>query len=343
MPNITVSSLPIHQVVQDIARELNTSFHETTNFYKVNIPSKVGYGQISGIDFGGGFGLLNYDCCFHKKTTIRFTLQEVHPMKFIHCKEGKFTHTFELDNELHEVETYENIIVASSQKNGHILEFEASQKVQICSIEIDRNKFLPKLEKLKPQNTSKLSRVLMDNYSKDEFYFKGYYSLVIHNIITDLLEGRETELADLFFKEGKSYEMLALQWDQFYIDKSKLALNRKISLNDFNLLEMITNYIEGNIEDSITLKILEKEFATNEKRIQFLFKLGYHTTFNSYLQNIRLEKAIELLKDSNNNISDVVYAVGLTNKSYFSKIFKEKFGTTPSQFVKELESEKAEK
>jgi len=340
MNKITVSSLPIHRVIQNIAAEFDVDFQVNYNFYTVNIPSTIGYGQISGIDFGGGFGLLNYDCYFHKKMTIQFTLAEVHPMKFIHCKEGNFTHGFELANEVHEIETYENIIVASAQKNGHILKFRDSQKTKICSIEIDRNVFLPKLEKLPTNYSAKLSEVLMDNHGSKKFYHKGAYSLVIHNIITELLEGRETELADIFYKKGKCYEMLALQWDQFYKDKSKLALNRKINFTDFKLLEQMTQYIEKNIREAITMKTFEKQFATNEKRVQFLFKMGYHTTFNSYLQNIRLERAIELLKDPTNNISDVVYSIGLTNKSYFSKIFKEKFGTTPSQFIKELKLEK---
>jgi len=336
MHDITVSSLPIHQVIQDIARGFNVKFQENYNFYRVELPADVGDGHISGIDFGGGFGMLNYNCTFHDTVTIRFTLKEIHPMKFIHCREGKFTHTFEWDNDSHDINTYENIIVASSQHNGHILRFVKGHKIEICSIEVDRNLFLPNVEKLNMQEDDVLSKVILDIGGKNKFFHRGHYSLVIHNIITSLLEGKETEIADIFFKKGKSYEMLAMQWDQFYLDNSKLALNRKINLGDFTLLENIINHVEDNLDEAITLKTIEEKFHTNEKRVQFIFKSGYQTTFNAYLQNFRLEKAIKLLKDPSNNITDVVYAVGLTNKSYFSKIFKEKFGVTPSQFLKEV-------
>jgi len=336
MHQITVSSLPIHQVVQNIAKELKVDFIENYNFYKVVLPIEVGEGNISGIDFGGGFGLLNYNCTFRNNFTIRFTLNEVHPMKFIHCKAGKFKHTFEQNNDTHHINTYENIIVASSQKNGHILTFAKEHKIEICSIEVDRNLFLPNVEKLNIHGGDVLSKVILDINGNDKFFHRGHYSLVIHNIITSLLEGKETEIADIFFKKGKSYEMLALQWDQFYQDISVLALNRKVNLADFTLLERIHTFLVDNLDESITLKSVEEKFNINEKRIQFLFKSGYQTTFNAFLQNLRLEKAIELLKDPANNITDVVYAVGLNSKSYFSKIFKEKFGSTPSQFVKDL-------
>lgn len=333
---ITVSSLPIHQVIQDIASGFGVDFQEKYNFYRVELPKDIGHGHISGIDFGGGFGLLNYNCTFKNRISIQFTLKEIHPMKFIHCKEGKFTHTFEWDNDEREINTYENIIVASSQKNGHLLTFEKGHKIEICSIEIDRNLFLPNIEKLNIHGGDILSNVILDIHGNNKFFHRGHYSLVIHNIITSLLEGKETEIGDIFFKKGKSYEMLALQWDQFYKDKSKLSLNRKVKLGDFTLLQGITDYVAKNLSETITLKSIENKFNTNEKRIQLIFKSGFNTTFNSYLQNIRLEEAIKLLKDSNNNITDVVYAVGLTNKSYFSKIFKEKFGVTPSQFAKDI-------
>jgi len=340
MQQIVVSSLPIHQVIQDIANELNVEFEENYNFYSVSLPKEVGQGQISGIDFGGGFGLLNYNCIFYIEFTIRFTLKEVHPMKFIHCREGKFTHTFEWSKEYQEINTYENIIIASSQQNGHILTFAKGHKIEICSIEVDRNLFLPFVEKLNIQDGDVLSNVILDIHGKNKFFHRGHYSLVIHNIITSLLKRKETEIADIFFKKAKSYEMLALQWDQFYEDKSKLALNRKVNLGDFNLLQQITKFVEKNIEEPITLKSIQDKFNISEKRIQLIFKSGYQTTFNAYIQNLRLEKAIKLLKDPAKNITDVVYAVGLTNKSYFSKTFKEKFGVTPSQFVKDL-AEKA--
>jgi YesN/AraC family two-component response regulator len=52
------------------------------------------------------------------------------------------------------------------------------------------------------------------------------------------------------------------------------------------------------------------------------------------MQHIKLEAAKEMLKLSEKNISEIVTSIGLNNRSYFSKIFKEKYGVSPKYFLK---------
>ena len=43
-----------------------------------------------------------------------------------------------------------------------------------------------------------------------------------------------------------------------------------------------------------------------------------------------------MLKNTDLNISQIVYSIGFSSRSYFSKIFKEKYGITPNKFKKKL-------
>ena len=52
------------------------------------------------------------------------------------------------------------------------------------------------------------------------------------------------------------------------------------------------------------------------------------------MQHIKLEAAKIMLMESEKNISEIVTAIGLNNRSYFSKIFKEKYGVSPKFFLK---------
>ena len=52
---------------------------------------------------------------------------------------------------------------------------------------------------------------------------------------------------------------------------------------------------------------------------------------NEYIRIIRMKKAAELLANTNMNISEVSYEVGINDPFYFSKCFKAQFGITPSQ------------
>jgi len=57
---------------------------------------------------------------------------------------------------------------------------------------------------------------------------------------------------------------------------------------------------------------------------------------SDYIQSLRFKKAIELMADSNRNISDIAYEVGFTDPNYFSKVFKKVYKKTPTVYRKEL-------
>ena len=66
------------------------------------------------------------------------------------------------------------------------------------------------------------------------------------------------------------------------------------------------------------------------------FKFLYNRTVTEYIRHIRLESARDLLKTTDLNISQIVYTIGFSSRSYFSKIFREKYGITPNEFKKKL-------
>jgi AraC-like DNA-binding protein len=53
----------------------------------------------------------------------------------------------------------------------------------------------------------------------------------------------------------------------------------------------------------------------------------------SFIRDIRLQKALSLLKENKYNISEIAMEVGYNNPSYFSKCFQEKYGVNPSRIA----------
>lgn len=58
---------------------------------------------------------------------------------------------------------------------------------------------------------------------------------------------------------------------------------------------------------------------------------GFSTT--EFIRNERLKLAVNLLKDSDLNISEIAYQVGFNTPSYFIKCFKDVYKSTPSEFT----------
>lgn len=98
------------------------------------------------------------------------------------------------------------------------------------------------------------------------------------------------------------------------------------------LIDRITEYIQENYSSSITMKSVARRFYLNPSYFCKLFRDETGVTFTHYLMRLRVEKAKELMSVSTKKFYDIATAVGYSNVQYFSTIFKEIEGITPTQY-----------
>lgn len=116
--------------------------------------------------------------------------------------------------------------------------------------------------------------------------------------------------------------------------KSKKKTNKVIEVSFEDLARKI---IEKNISEAeFSVPELAKEMDMSN--IQFYRKMKTETGMPpvEFVRNIRLQKALELLKTSELNISEIAYEVGFNDPQYFRKSFKKQFGQTPTQYRKPI-------
>ena len=120
-----------------------------------------------------------------------------------------------------------------------------------------------------------------------------------------------------------------LSEDQLLIpDKEKQELVNEIQL-----------YIENHYHEDLSLEQIAHEFYTNSTTLSRLFKQFSGDTPINYLINYRLEKAKNLLlSDTSLSIKDVAKSVGYEDSLYFSKLFKKRFGESPTFFAEHTDS-----
>lgn len=94
----------------------------------------------------------------------------------------------------------------------------------------------------------------------------------------------------------------------------------------------IIQYIEQNYDQDITLGSLAKYVMMGENYVSALFKKKTGETLIHYLHRMRVDKAIELLMNTDLPVNRIGQRVGFMNDNYFIKIFKRMTGTTPSQY-----------
>lgn len=104
-----------------------------------------------------------------------------------------------------------------------------------------------------------------------------------------------------------------------------------ISEQDF--LKKLNELICKNLENSAyTVEDLARDLSISRVQLYRKVKAILGISISDHINNMRLDKSKELLKKSNQTISEVAYAVGFSSPNYFSTSFKNKFGISPTEF-----------
>lgn len=331
--DIYVKALPVEEIISDISKELNTPFERDAGEFTLNLPKEIGRGFIRGSSFSSGIGIIEYYCTFINDLKIHFTVNKTHPLKFIFCSEGKVNHSFEEEDELHTIETFQNVIVSSSGYNGHVLYFKAKETVHVSSLEILRDQFCKRnnydFEGLEPR----LKRLFEDTVAKKLFYYQGNYSIQVADIVDEINHKEVTGFLRSIFLEAKAYEMLTKQINQYHDDLNNEDMPILLRRTDVEKVKKAVEIINEDLNKNFSVDYLAKQVGTNVNKLQEGFKYMFDLTVNKYMKQTKLEAAKELLMNSEHNISQIVNMIGLNNRSYFSKIFKEKYGVSPKYFL----------
>lgn len=101
------------------------------------------------------------------------------------------------------------------------------------------------------------------------------------------------------------------------------------------LIRISVNYINNNFERDISLGDIAKFVFLSPSYFTRAFKEEMRISPISYLLKVRVERAKELLADTDQKISDIALSVGFSNQQRFNEIFKKYTNLTPLQYRKQ--------
>lgn len=331
---ITVKALPVHDIIKDLSRQWQVPIADDSGELTIQVPKDLGEGYVRGSSFYSGLGIIEYHCKFKKDFSLVFSINQTHPLKYIFCAKGLASHTFEGEEKENPIEPFQNIIVSSSGKKGHILNFKANTYSHIISIEIIRGVFNNRKNYNFEGLTPELKHLFKDSVAEKKFFYQGNYSIKAADLVEEINQKKFQGFLRSILLEGKIMEMLVVQIEQYLDDQREGNLPQILRRSDVEKVQQATQYINNNINKNLSVDQIAKEVGTNVNKLQEGFKYMYNHTVNKYMQQVKLEAARELLGNSDFNISQIVHQIGLTNRSYFSKIFKERYGVSPKYFLK---------
>ena len=97
-------------------------------------------------------------------------------------------------------------------------------------------------------------------------------------------------------------------------------------------ISQAVSFIEDHYDSKISLTDIADYVGLSSSYLCRVFKEETGVNINTYINNLRMAKAVRLLEDKNYYIKEVAISVGFDDQLYFSRLFKKYYGVTPSQY-----------
>ncbi len=172
------------------------------------------------------------------------------------------------------------------------------------------------------------------------FYKDGIFQLSINEHvpeIADVLNQLQTfRPLDAFaraYYDSKVTELVCLMV-QFEMKKRLFPVNHSLPYWDKKHLEKLLGYLNKNFHKQIYIDALARQACMSRSKLTHLFKQAYGTTIPEYIKKLRINRAKEMLTDSNWQIETISNEVGYKLHGSFSQAFKQSTGYTPKQYRK---------
>ncbi len=132
--------------------------------------------------------------------------------------------------------------------------------------------------------------------------------------------------------EDLNMEQIASQYNLSVRNLSRLFNTSGIHPND-SRLHPILNYITEHIHEDLNMEQIASQYNLSVRNLSRLFNTsGIH--FSSYVNHLRITRAIELLTDGDNTVQEVAYKVGFNTPNNFNRVFKQVTGKSPKTYIK---------
>ena len=117
-----------------------------------------------------------------------------------------------------------------------------------------------------------------------------------------------------------------------------LRLRENFSGTQSSLIRQVNSYIHKNYNQNISLQTIADTFLVSCGHLSRLYRKETGVSLISAINNRRIEVAKRLLKDPRNRVFEVARAVGIEEPTYFTHLFTQVTGVSPSAYRKQLES-----
>ena len=103
---------------------------------------------------------------------------------------------------------------------------------------------------------------------------------------------------------------------------------------EYNRVELVKNYIAEHIASDLIAAAVCRQFNFSLSTLHHLFKKYQGQTYQRYVEEVRMNRAIDLITKEGFRVNEAMYATGYKHRATFNAAFKRKFKQSPRHFRK---------
>ncbi|MDJ0836749.1 MAG: two-component regulator propeller domain-containing protein [Acidobacteriota bacterium] len=157
----------------------------------------------------------------------------------------------------------------------------------------------------------------------DAYITKPFSSRVLHSQIENLIRNRR------LLQERFSHKITAAATEIDVVSSEESFVHKAVSIMEAHLKEPDFGVNELAVELGLSRRQLHRKLTAITAKTPF-----------EILRGIRLDRAAQLLRQNTDQVSQIAYRVGFSQTKHFSKLFREAYGQTPSEYAARYKSQK---
>ena len=198
----------------------------------------------------------------------------------------------------------------------------------ICDINlVDKDGYEITKELKKDLRSSHIPIIILTAQSSKESVLKGLQSGVDQYLTKPFsLSILKQSVSSLLFNREKL---------RYYYTNNiyRVEPESKFGNQEQSFITKMNDIIKMNVENpKFSVEDLADKLGVSRVQLYRKVKAIIGINISDHINNVKLEKAAELLKSNDMNISEIAYSLGFSSPNYFSTAFKNKFGVSPKEY-----------
>ncbi|MBC31793.1 MAG: AraC family transcriptional regulator [Muricauda sp.] len=319
--------------MEKLSKLFGSDIFDDQGITTLRISKQSGIGQIRCINFDKGLFAMEFELRPNMDLAVPLCISDSDTLKFIYCLEGDCYYRSHPADNLVFLNTFQNAIVRAKENCHSELLIKKGEQVKLQIIQINADVYFQGNDQNPNSVSGRLATFFKEFKKRSSLVHLGKLNLEIADFIKNMRRARYTDsLSELLYFEGICILILASHIGQYKAETYGLVNSTSLLTRELKVIIELADSITQKPDRHYSLDSLCSESGLSAAKLQEGFKFLYHRTVSDYIRNTRLERAERLLRETDMNISEVVYSVGLTSRSYFCKIFKEKYKCNPKKY-----------